>query len=157
MPPWLPLWGNVINLSLFWSKPPKQHLHPKSLYHIHWLGMTHDCGCLTPLNFCLSIKRISADEFPYQAGGRDFVIHIRLQNKVQDFYDSPYLFIAAVLGLYGGQKGENMFLQDRKLIQRGAVENHVCVFLIRKNPSFSPCRTESHMEMVFWTEAPRVS
>ena len=82
----------------------------------------------------LSIKRIPADEFPHQAGGGDFVIHLGFHNEVQDFYAVADLVKPAILGLDGGKQGVNMLLEHRQLVEGGAVENHIRVFLEGENP-----------------------
>ena len=82
----------------------------------------------------LSVERISPNKLPHQAGWRNLIVHIRLQNKVQDLDDGTDLLVTFILRLYRSEQGENMLLQHRQLIEGGAVEDHVGIFLIGEDP-----------------------
>ena len=87
--------------------------------------------------FCLlSIKTISADKFTNDTCGRDFVLDVRLANVVEKSNHCAHLLVALIRRIYLLEKGIDVFLNHRKLVERGAIEDNVGVFLIGEYPFF---------------------
>ena len=88
---------------------------------------------LAVTDFLCSVEGIAADKFPDKTGRRNLIVHIRFPNIIENFDHILHLFIADILRLDGRKQREDMLLQHRKLIECGGIENHIRMFLIRKN------------------------
>ncbi len=75
------------------------------------------------------VKGISADELPHEAGGRDLVLDIGLDDVVEHLDHGTHLVVVLLAGLDLQKKRVDILFEHRRLVQRGAVEDDVGVLL----------------------------
>ena len=84
----------------------------------------------------LSIETVAADEFADDAGGRDLVIHVGFVDVIKNLDHVADLVIAIIVRFNGGEQREDVLLQYGQLVEGGAIENNVGVFLEGEDPLF---------------------
>ena len=85
--------------------------------------------------FDLSVKAVSADEFTDDARGGDLVLNVRIANVIEKSYHRAHLLVAFLARIDLCEKGIDIFFDHRQLIESGAVEDDVSIFLIGEYPS----------------------
>ena len=87
-------------------------------------------------NYLLFIEAISADELADDTCRGYLIVDVCFEDVVKHLYHSSYLIVALVGGIDGSEQGIDVLLNYAQLVESGAVEDYVCIFLEGEYPSF---------------------